>query len=95
MDSENIIDYLFRNEILFNYFNRKMPKVRKRGIRIPHRFKGRGNKEQVILTHSVYNLRDKGLITIHNGFYTGWQGYRLTPKGIEVAKSLIVNTEMY
>jgi len=55
-------NYLFRNEILFNYFNRKMPRVRKRGIRLPQRFKGKGNKEQVILTNSLANMKQKGLM---------------------------------
>jgi hypothetical protein len=82
--------YLFRSEILLDYFKRETDKG-KAGLGSFHRFKGKGNKEQVTLTNSLYNLRDKNLIKIDDGEYVVWQGIKLTQKGIEVAQSLIIN----
>lgn len=82
--------YLFRSEILLDYFKRETDKG-KAGLGSFHRFKGKGNKEQVTLTNSLHNLYDKNLIEIYDGEFKDWQGIKLTQKGIEVASSLIIN----
>jgi hypothetical protein len=82
--------YLFRSEILLDYFKRETDKGKASGLQSLHRFKGKGNNEQVILTNSLSNLYDKELITIYDGECTRWQGILLTAKGIDIAKLLKV-----
>ena len=90
-DKESLYwEYLFRSEILLDYFKRETDKG-KAGLGSFHRFKGKGNKEQVTLTNSLHNLFDKNLIEIYDGEFVMWQGIKLTQKGIEVAQSLIIN----
>ncbi len=90
-DKESIYwNYLFRSEILLDYFKRETD-MGKAGLGSFHRFKGKGNKEQVTLTNSLNNLYDKNLIEINDGEFVKWQGIKLTQKGIEVASSLIIN----
>lgn len=87
-------EYLFRSEVLLDYFQRETDKG-KSGLGSLHRFKGKGNKEQVTLTNSLYNLKAKNLIKVFDGEFVRWQGIQLTQKGIDVAQnltqSLIIN----
>ena len=80
--------YLFRAEVLLNYFN-CITDNEKYGFQRFHHFKGRNNKEQVTLTRSLSNLHDKGLIKIWDGVHSSWQGITITETGQEKALMLI------
>lgn len=82
-DHEIYWKYLFRAEILLDYFKCEPDKYKFCSNRHQH-FKGKNNKEQVILTNSLSNLEKKGLINILVGTYFRWFGITLTDKGKEL-----------
>ena len=84
--------YLFRAEVLLNYFNCETDKDKYTSTRF-HHFKGDNNKAQVTLTRSLHNLSDKGLIELWYGEGFPWQGIRLTEAGQE--KALMLMNEQY
>ncbi len=80
--------YLFRTEILLSYFKCETDYY-KIACSKQHCFKGKNNKEQVLLTRSLQNLQDKGLIELIKAAYVSWQGIRLTERGKEKTLMLI------
>ena len=81
--------YLFRQEVLLDYFNCKTNTARRPGLNSIHLFEGNNSKAQVILTRSINNLEEKNLIEVYNGSYTRWQGLILTEEGKNKALMLI------
>lgn len=85
--------YLFRDDILLNYFNCETNNNKTPFQRL-HHFKGNNNKAQATLTRSLHNMRDKELIELWYGRGTQWQGLVLTELGKEKAiKLLKLNNE--
>lgn len=80
--------YLFRAEILLNYFNCATDNYKSTFSRL-HHFKGDNNKEQATLSRSLKNMYDKGLIELWYGSHTRWQGIILTELGKEKAIGLL------
>ena len=71
--------YLFRAEVLLNYF--KLETGHDHFSIKQHPFKGNNNKEHVVLTRSLQNLYNKGLIDITTWPFGKRQGIKLTEKG--------------
>lgn len=80
-------EYLFRAEILLNYF--RLPVcLDKRCNWDIERFKGNNNKAHATLTRSLEKLEETKLIKIFEGKYSRWTGIQLTDKGKEIALKL-------
>ena len=80
--------YLFRDDILLNYFNCKTDTNKSPYQRL-HHFKGDSNKAQATLSRSLKNMYDKELIELWYGSGTRWQGIVLTELGKEKAIPLL------
>lgn len=85
--NKHYFSYLFRAEILLNYWNCESNND-KFTLQRYHHFRGNSNKAQVSTTRSINTLEKNGLIIIREGLYIRWQGIKLTEKGIE--KSLML-----
>ena len=85
--------YLFRDEILADYY--KYPEDEKVWSvwAKQHAFKGETAKGRIALARSLDNLETKGLIETWVGQYMKWQGVKLTEAGIERAKALMLSNE--
>lgn len=81
--------YLFRDEILTDYY--KYPEDEKVwGVWAKqHAFKGDTAKGRIAIARSLDNLEAKGLIEKWVGQYMRWQGVKLTEAGI--AKALMLS----
>jgi hypothetical protein len=84
-DDPNYWRYLYRSEILLNFFNCETDSGKYPYSRL-HHFKGNNNKEQVTLTRSLNNLKEKGLINIW--YWESYQGLTLTEAGQDKALML-------
>jgi len=80
--------YLFRTEILLDYFKCKPDNEKWTNQKNQH-FIGRNNSAQVSTTNTLKNLEKKGLVSWMSAVYSGWQGITLTEKGREISLLLI------
>ena len=86
-DDPSYWQYLYRPEILLNFFNCETDNKKYPLSRL-HHFKGNNNKSQVTLTRSLNNLKEKGLIELWYCWESN-QGLTLTEVGKEKALMLI------
>jgi hypothetical protein len=87
-DDKHYWKYLYRSEILLDFFKCEPDRYKFAGQRNQH-FKGTNNKAQVTLTNSLSNLESKGLIQTIVGVYSRWFGIILTEKGLLLTHNLI------
>ena len=85
-------DYLFRAEILADWFNLAADDSVRHVYGKVHAFKG-DNKAQASLSRSLKNLADKGYIRVVLSTYEQRQGVQLTDKGISMAERLKLTDE--
>ena len=79
--------YLFKSEILLNFFNLSRSKQTPRNSDERILSNGAYRSALVTLSRSLWVLKDKGFILIEGE--TEWIGIKLTPKGKAKAESLL------